>query len=347
MQSSRREDEEDSRPESRVGMRVKRKPLETPPDGFTVLVDSSATSFVLKDKEMASFMATLTPGAQNAIHAASFAWGYENAVKSLKTAMKVDEVKNALDPVEKSKAVMESMQSQLGQSEKSSEVSKFVWSYYNEDMKEVQAQATRSEAMTEKVHQPEQERMLTPATAQEAVCMSVTMGTHSPSLLYCAGSPQAVQQMHESQAAIMKREELARLVKEERIRTGQPGEQLTEAQRLAISQEETGQVAMQRKEELVEEYQKLEHDLQNAIRVLDKFTEQEKDKVKKIAAMLPSELSRFLTMNEKLFTRKIALRSQLSKWLAFSRQSKDSLSKLSAPRLLKLASLSTLLKLGK
>jgi hypothetical protein len=153
--------------------------------------------------------------------------------------------------------------------------------------------------------------------------------------------------MHEAKAVVAKREEMARLVKEERVRTGQPGEEITEEQRIRQAQDEIGSETMQRKEEMVREYQKLERDLQSAIRLLDKFTEQEKDKVKKIASMLPSELARFLTMNEKLYSRKIALRAQLSKWLAFSRQSKDSLSKLNAPRLLKLASLSALLRMGR
>ncbi|MCX8198174.1 MAG: hypothetical protein N3F07_03210 [Candidatus Micrarchaeota archaeon] len=344
-QAARKEEDEDSRSESHVGMKIKRRGKGMPED-FMVLSEDSLASLtlknLLKDKEIDSFVSTLTPGAQNAIHAASFVWGYENALKSLKNAMKIDEVKNATDPIERSKAVIESMQSQLGQLEKKSEVSKFVWSYYNEDLKEAQAHSAKTESITDKTLLAMQQPYLA-LNAQEAVCASLAMGTYAPALLYCAGSIDAAQQAAEARLKIEKRERMASLIKQENV-VPIGKEPVSEEQKAKEAAEEASKIAMQRKEEIVKEWEKLEKDLQIAIKVLDKLSEQERDKVRKIAGMLPRELANFLTINQRAYPRKIALRLQLSSWLAFAQKSRSAFSSLTPSRLFKLASLSSIFK---
>ncbi|MEM2138456.1 MAG: hypothetical protein QW568_05185, partial [Candidatus Anstonellaceae archaeon] len=159
----------------------------------------SATEKAFKEKGVSQFMETLTPGAQNAIYAASFVWGYENAIKYLKNAMKVEEVKNAEYPAERSHAVVESVTAQAqDHSEKFAETSKFVWSFYNEDLKETQAQVAKSETITGKSSHKGAEQQAIPALAvpmssQEAVAASLSQGSHNPSVLYCTSVEQAAE----------------------------------------------------------------------------------------------------------------------------------------------------------
>lgn len=85
---------------SHFGVRNRKKNFSEDAEALSVIVDSVAAEMlspqaVSKDKDVSDFVSTLTPGAQNAIRAASFAWGYENASKYVKNAMKLDEVKNA------------------------------------------------------------------------------------------------------------------------------------------------------------------------------------------------------------------------------------------------------------
>ncbi len=341
-------------------------------DSLSVLADNMSADLlapkrVMREREVADFMATLTPGAQNAIKAASFAWGYENASKYLKNAMKLDEVKNAGNPVEKSKAVIESMSTQSGQTEKSAEVSNFVWSYYNEDLKDVQAQGGKSETITEKskagVAEKEQEteqermRLSMPAASQDAVAASICTGTLTPSLLYCAGAYREAEVSQEQRAVEEKRAELAKLMSLQDNRGahavalnaegahGKAAKNEEAAQRELL--DSAAKLALERREEEKEAFEKTEKTIGAAMETLEKFAGNERDAAKKISAMLPSELSRYILSHEKKLSKKRALRSQLSAWAAFCRAGRKELTALPSSKLIKLASLSSFLKLGR
>ncbi|MFA6489305.1 MAG: hypothetical protein WCT52_01355 [Candidatus Micrarchaeia archaeon] len=344
------------------GVRIRRKGFmdAESAEALSVFVDNMASEMlsphkVARDKEADEFVSTLTPGAQNAIHAASFAWGYENATKYLKNAMKLEEVKNADNMVEKSKAVIESMSVQAGQNEKSSEVSKFVWGYYNEDLKDTQAQSGKSEAITEKSrageaekeHERQQENMRQSLStpAQEAVVSSICAETLSPALIYCAGAHQEAEFMQEQRMAEQKREELAKLISPEHVKAAhRAGTGEEKAREIAV---ESAALALARRDEEMAEFEKAEKQLKGAISAIDKFPEGEREIPKKIAAMLPAEIARYIIAHEKKLARRKALRAQLSKWAAFSLASRKALAAMPSPRLIKLASLSSFLRLGK
>src|SRR3989338_4867287 len=163
---------------SRIGMKVRRRvrrSLLGTDEEIEAALSKIEKSF--REEGISGFISTLTPGTQNAIYAASFVWGYENAAKYVKNAMKVEEVKNAADAVGKSRAVVESIQSQAsGPAEKNRETSSFVWSFYNEDLKETQAQAGVTENLSQKEKakaEEELEKVRVPLSAQEAAAMAV------------------------------------------------------------------------------------------------------------------------------------------------------------------------------
>lgn len=105
---------------------------------------------LFEKKGYSNFLQTLTPGAQNAIYAASFAWGFENASRALSGAMEQKQVQDAESKSEKSTAVVKSMceNAQEGGQVQQQAVN-FVWSYYNEDLKHAQATAATSEILVE------------------------------------------------------------------------------------------------------------------------------------------------------------------------------------------------------
>ena len=343
------------------GMRNRKKGMAdvASQDALAVFVDNMAAEMlsprqVERDSVADNFASTLTPGAQNAIHAASFAWGYENATRYLKNAMKLEEVKNADNAVEKSKAVIESMSAQAGQNEKTSEVSKFVWGYYNEDLKDTQAQAGKSESLSEKSkvgdaqkEQDEQQlqvRQSLQSPSAEAVGNSICAGTLSPTLIYCAEAHQEAEYAQEQREEGQKREELARLITPERMQAARGGTSPDKAVTLAA---ETERIALARRDEELKEFEKAERSLDEAIKTLDHLPGGDKNAAKKIASMLPAELARFIIINEKRLAKRRDLRAQLSKWAAFSSSGRKALHAMPASRLIKLVSLSSFLKLGK
>lgn len=304
---------------------------------------------VFRKKGVSEFISTLTPGAQNAIYAASFAWGYENAAKYVKNAMKLEEVKNAIEPTEKGKAVLENVQSQAQseQPETVKETSKFVWSFYNEDLKEAQAQSAKSEHITEKQRSAKQELAI-PANAQSAVALSISSGTQDPSLLYCASSQQALESVHQQQATEEKKEELARLVIAQRDHQRAAAlKRPLEGKKRAEVEVEAASLALERRQEVIVEYERAEKKLEEAIKVLDSGSSDEKEEMKKVASMLPAQLSRLVLRRDTLMAKRRALRAQLVKWTAFCAGSRASLLSMPSSRLLKLAALSSLLKIGK
>ncbi len=304
---------------------------------------------VFRKKGVLEFISTLTPGAQNAIYAASFAWGYENAAKYVKNAMKLEEVKNAIEPSDKGRAVLENVQSQAQSEhpETVKETSKFVWSFYNEDLKEAQAQSAKSEHITDKQRFAAQELVI-PVNAQNAVALSLSSGSLDPSLLYCASSRQALDSAHQQQISEEKKEELARLV------IAPPDHQRAaalksslEGKRRSEVEVEAASLALERRQEIIEEYERAEKKLGEAIKVLDHGSSDEKEEMKKVTSMLPAEISRLVLRRGTLMAKRMALRAQLVKWMAFCISSRQSLLSMPSSRLLKLAALSSLLKIGK
>jgi hypothetical protein len=316
----------------------------------------SSAEKAFKEKGVSQFMETLTPGAQNAIYAASFVWGYENAVKYLKNAMAVEEVKNAESPVEKSHAVVENITAQAqDHSEKFAETSKFVWSFYNEDLKETQAQVAKSETITEKSsHKGAEQQVISPLavpmSSQEAVAASLSQGSHNPSVLYCTSVEQAAEDSQEARIVVAKREQLSHLMdaRQEEAKIV-PADKIKSASGKQADEklDEEVKIALQRRGEVVEEYEKAEKELKKAIDMLDDLSKDDKQAFQKATSALSPDLAKLIRARAPDLAKRKALRAQLVKWVAFCREGKDSLSKTPASRLLKLVSLSSLLKFGR
>jgi hypothetical protein len=303
-------------------------------DRFASQIAAATKAF--SKKGVSDFMSTLTPGAQNAIYASSFAWGYENAARYLKGAMKQEEVKNAADTEERSKAVVESMQRQANADGvgKNVERSSFVFSYYNEDMKETQAQAVSSEAVSERQKHEEKEKertqlqTLMPLSAREAAGITVAEGNMNAANLYLSESQAEL----ERRKAEEKGERLARLV------VVKPHEQRAKA----AGEKDAVEVALERKEELAESYLEVEKRLSAAVDKLDALAKDDPASLQEIVDGLPLELRRKLSRKE--LSKRVLLRRQLVKWLAFARGGRRSVASLTLDRLKKIVSLSSLFR---
>ena len=309
-------------------------------------------------KDVEDFISTLTPGAQSAIRAMSFAWGLENAEKYVKNAMTLGDVKDADNMLERSHATIQSIQHQAAEShEKLTEVSAFAWGFYNEDMKAFQAQVAKSETIMEKDEvkdkekNKEQEKQQVPASAQQAVQATILTVSANPSLIYCADALNVAQEAQQKMQEEEKKHGLLQLIsvheeqkrQEERIVRNADVELLRQAQENRVM-ESAVNMALERRDELLHEYDKLEKQLTLALEKLEEFAKDEKEMVKKVAEMLPRELANFLLSHEKSFSKRAALKRQLMKWLAFSRTSKKSLLLTSMDKLVKVFALSKLLK---
>ncbi|MFA6328249.1 MAG: hypothetical protein WCY41_02295 [Candidatus Micrarchaeia archaeon] len=354
--AEKKESDGDHEENKRFGMRVGKTAgnaedflaaaMAMPDEQFAGALVSIEKTF--KAKGISEFMNTLTPGAQNAIYASSFVWGYENAAKYVQNAMKLDEVKHAADEAQRSKAVVESVQQQASGETKNKQATTFAWGYYNEDMKQSQAQTGATETATEKEKTREevqqQSGVVMPLNASEAVSMGILHASASPELLYCSAAGDAVQGMHEKKEEDARRERLERL---EGIRPGEPRiiALHPEEERLkARASQEIMREAEKRQAELVGEHAEVEMKLEAALAKLDTFKKDEAANAKKIAAMLPSEFARAIMSGSGKYAKRKALRKKLEGWLAFSKSGKGAISSLPLGRLLKLASLSSLLR---
>jgi len=346
-------EEADDEKDTHLGIKVKKRlqDAEAVPDEVRAAIPQ--IDKVFQKKGISEFITTLTPGAQNAIYAASFVWGYENAAKYVKSAMKIEEVKSAADSEERSRAVVENVcaQAQAEQPSVFKDTSSFVWGFYNEDMKETQAHFARSEHLVH-LDAPKKEQLAVPELAvplnpQEAVALSLASGSASAPLLYCASAPQVFEEQIERQAAIQKKEELARLIEAPRI-----GQLHSEAKKVGAEEakekeeEKVKAIAMQRRDELVEEYASAIKKMEEAIKVIDAMETDKQEELKKVASMLPSELYKLAISRSNALSSRTALRAQLVKWLAFAAGTRQLLKGLPPSKLLKLASLSSLLRLG-
>ena len=350
--AEKKESDSEHEENKRFGMKVGRgadflaAAMAMPDEQFSGALESIEKTF--KSKGISAFMNTLTPGAQNAIYASSFVWGYENAAKYVQNAMKLDEVKNAANEAERSKVVVESVQQQASGETKNKQSSTFAWGYYNDDMKQSQAQSGVTETVTEKEKTREemqqQSGIVMPLNASEAVSMGIMHNTASPELLYCSAAGDAVLGMHEKREEDAKRERLETL---EGMRPGEPRIIVlhSEEERLkAKASPDIMREAEKRQAEIVSEHADVERKPEAALEKLDTFKKDDGANVKKIAAMLPSELARAILSGSGRYAKRKALRKKLENWLAFSKSGRSSISALSLGRLLKLASLSTLLR---
>jgi len=351
-QAEKKEGDGEHEETKRFGMKVGKgadflaSAMAMPDEQFAGALVSIEKTF--RAKGISEFMGTLTPGAQNAIYASSFVWGYENAAKYVQNAMKLDEVKNAAGEAERSKAVVESVQQQASGETKNKQGSTFAWGYYNEDMKQSQAQAGATETVTEKEKTREeiqqQSGIVMPLSASEAVSMGILHGSASPELLYCSASGDAVMGMHQKKEEEQRRERLERL---EGIRPGEPRiiALHPEEERLkAHSPQEVMREAEKRQAELVSEHAEIERGLEAALGRLGAFRKDEAANARKIASMLPPELARAILSGRGRYAKRKALAKKLEGWLAFSRSRKGAVASLPLGRLLKLASLSSLLR---
>ena len=351
-QAEKKEGESEHEESRRFGMKVGKSAdfiaaaMAMPDEQFSGALQSIEKTF--KAKGISAFMSTLTPGAQNAIYASSFVWGYENAAKYVQNAMKLDEVKNAANESERSKAVVESVQQQASGETKNKQGSTFAWGYYNEDMKQSQAQSGVTETVTEKEKTKEemqqQSGIVMPLNAAEAVSMGIMHGTASPELLYCSASGDAVLGMQQKKDEEQRRERLERL---EGIRPGEPRIIVlhSEEERLkARSSQAIMREAEKRQAELVSAHADVEEKLEAALERLGTFKKDEGANAGKIAAMLPADFARAILSGKGKYAKRKALRKKLEGWLAFSRSGKGAVASLPLGRLLKLASLSSLLR---
>lgn len=346
--AQKKEEEDDE--QRKFGVKLKKKPqVELPKPPLSALqVDraSGDISRVFQKAGVSDFLTTLTPGAQKALYAASFAWGYENAAKYVKAAMNAEQVKNATEPEEKGRAAIESVQSQAQseQPETFKETSKFVWSFYNEDLKESQAQLAKTEHISGGARAPSQQ-IIEPGTAEQAVALSISSGSGNPALIYCASAVKDTEEAQERQDAEQKRHELARLVvdrvEQEKVASVRRG---LEKKSKAEIGAQASSLTLERRQEVLAEYEKAEAKLQEAIKVLDSVQSDDREEMKKVASSLPRELAKMVLRKDTLLSRRRAMRAQLVKWLAFASGSKGSLAAMSPSKLFKIASLESLLR---
>jgi len=347
LQVSAEKKESDSEHEEnkRFGMRIRKgedffkMAMAMPDEEFSSTMQSLEREF--RKHGVSKFMSTLTPGAQNAIYASSFVWGYENAARYVENAMKLDEVKNASGEAERSKALIESVQQQASGETKTRTATNFVWGFYNDDMKQSQVESGKSEAFTEKERGREelqqQSGILMPLNAADAVSMGILHGTASPQILYCSAAGETVREGQEE-----RREGLVRL---ERIKPGDPRVITVEGDRARLrAASEAEKEAEKRMGALIRGHEDAEAQLEAALAKTDAFKNDETGNAKKIAPMLPAELGRAILAGKGRFAKRRALRKQLESWLAFSRSGRKTLSSLPLGRLLKLASLSSLFR---
>jgi len=114
----REEDSERDEDSKRFGMKLRKlqqflaahlEGAPIPADAIEVKEAFAAAEKLFIKDGLSDALSTLTPGAQNAIKAGSFLWGYENAAKYLKNAMKLAEQKGISGIEEKSREVLGSV----------------------------------------------------------------------------------------------------------------------------------------------------------------------------------------------------------------------------------------------
>lgn len=362
----KKEDESgDERQDPRFGMKMRKvaKFLRAHLEGGEMPLEAAEVAAAVRQAEdyfgrnnLSGFMSTLTPGAQNAIYAGSFLWGYENAAKYLKNAMKMAEGKNMGSTEERSREVLSSVQQQaLEQNERVRASDKIIWTYYNESLKDFQSEASKTEIMVDRAI-IEREAEAVPMTAKDAIAKGLEEKSSYPALLYCTSMPQIQSELELQQSnamAEMKKEEVARLV-------GQRAQhKIPEAERAPISivpdtVQDAGQkgavseaalsAALRRREEIIAEYERAELAIQKTSQELEAVRESDSARARELVEKgLPPYLPQIL-LSKRNMQRRVALQKQLKKWLALCGKGRAEISKTQPGRIAKLLSLSALLK---
>ena len=377
----REEDEEHSDGERRFGMKIRSlaKFLEAHLEGREMPLEAAEVASAVRQAEkyfeknnLDEFMSTLTPGAQDIIKAGSFLWGYENAAKYLKNAMKMADEKNIGSIEDRSREVLQSVQEQaLGENEHVRESEKIIWTYYNESLKDFQSQSSKTEIMVDK-SLIEKELQNVPLTAKEAVAASIEEKSAYPALLYCTSMKEIEAELEQQQSNAIgerKKEEVARLVgpqetpvaekpqsavaQKQEIKVAEK-EPRTVTPDIAQSSEKKGKppevsepalaVALHHQDEITVEYERTIRAIQKVLSQLELIQEGDSARLKMLLETnLPPQLSQSL-LRKKDFQSRIALQKQLKKWVAFCRKGKGEISNLPPGRIAKLLSLSSLLK---
>ncbi len=106
-------------------------------------INKEAQKFATSD--CADYVASLSPSAQAAIHTSSFLIGYDNAHRAVKKAMSETTLKSAASVKEKSDFTVQAVADYANtKSSQISHAASFVWSYYNEDLKNQDAYVAKS-----------------------------------------------------------------------------------------------------------------------------------------------------------------------------------------------------------
>ncbi|MCX6773301.1 MAG: hypothetical protein NTV88_06075 [Candidatus Micrarchaeota archaeon] len=319
---------------------------------------------------LSDFMTTLTPGAQNAIYAGSFLWGYENAAKYVKNAMKLVEAKND-SMLDTSKEILKSVQGQASQQNelvRSSE--KIIWTFYNESLKDFQKQVASTEIMVEK---PGIEQQTAPLTAKDAIAQSIEQNSSYPALLYCVSMKEIERELEEKRSDLLtekKKEELVRLETQQVVKIGeeeiaqirvaqvalrkelniiasmpdtkQKEEQLSPG--VATVSEPALAASIKRHQELISEYARTECAIEETLSQLEIIRGNDEARIRAtVDANLPPQLAQII-LRKKELAKRIALQKQLKKWLVFCGKGKGEASKISRGKIAKLLSLTQLLK---
>jgi len=376
----REEDSERDEDSKRFGMKLRKlqqflaahlEGAPIPADAIEVKEAFAAAEKLFIKDGLSDALSTLTPGAQNAIKAGSFLWGYENAAKYLKNAMKLAEQKGISGIEEKSREVLGSVQKQAaGQNERMRESEKIIWTFYNEALKDFQAQAAATEIMVEKLGS-ERELPQVPLSAKDAIASALGQQSVYPALIYCTNMLEIQRELEveqQRQATEIKKGELERLVSAQQeihamspdqkkdLRTAQeelrkkeaepvviPDTRQRNEEKLLVPQPELS-LALKRHEELLREYEQAEKALEKTIEQLELVRSNDTERIKAIIdSSLPPSLSQLLTGKKELVKRS-ALIKQLKKWLAFARKGSSELAAMQPGRIAKLLSLSSLLK---
>ena len=377
----KKEDEDESeRHDPRFGMRLRKvaKFLKAHLEGGEIPLEAAEVAAAVRQAEkyfekndLSEFMSTLTPGAQNAIYAGSFLWGYENAAKYVKNAMKIAEAKND-STLGTSKEVLTSVQEQAShQNERVRESEKIIWTFYNESLKDFQKQVSSTEIMVDK---PELQAQSAPLTAQDAVAQSIEQNSNYPSLLYCVSMSGIERELEEQKSDLLaekKKEELVRL------ETAQPAVKGDEAEKVQVRaaqealRKEINSLASvpdikqkadqllpdlsavsgpalaastKRHQETIAEFGRQERAMQETLKELEVIRENDYARIKAtISANLPPGLSQAILQKKEL-SKRLALQKQLKKWLTFCRKGRGYLSRIPPGKMAKLLSLTQLLK---
>lgn len=304
--------------------------------------DMKEAEKLFEKKGYSNFLQTLTPGARNAIYAASFAWGFENASRALSGAMEQKEVQDAQSKGEKSTTVVKSMceNAQDGGQVQQQAVN-FVWSYYNEDLKHAQATAAKSEIMVEHIGTKQRQGVQQPGDLQ-------SQSQPIPQIIQTETQKQAEQVLSQ---CIMQND-LSRsfeICAAERVQNAQQEKQ--NAQRIEIVQnvsiQQKTEISEEKRAAMLAEYDKAISSLEQKIEQLQNADSKDLQKLEELVQKepkLPEGILKRLSALKKEDKGKRAYIAMLKKELLGLQKGRSTLSSLTGGALSKMLSLKSLLQ---